>query len=342
MSPVGTERSLKAALRSGRQAVTARVTTALKRWEQWLVHRPRVAAVVSLVRDVIRAQGETRASLASAGAAFWLIIALFPAVTAAVSIFGLVVDQEDVTEAFNDLGNERQGSIGAAVSKQVAALTAAPASSLSLGLLISLLFSLWSVSNGSYNLMRAIRLSYGLLPQGYIVARYRGLIAGTAAVLMLGFIAFGSSAANSVNNRLSGFDQVLFTTLVFLPITTVFVTALICVLFRYSVAARTGVRRLLPGALLATIALVVLATALGWILSSFGGDSAVYGVAAGAVTGLIAVYTAIYIIVLGAIVNAHWPVELTEGTFWRIFRPRQIDQAGGQSVPQKKPNEVVT
>lgn len=338
--------SVKSAVLARREAWMLRLRSATTRWEQWLVHRPRTSAMVGLVRDVIRAQGETRASLASAGAAFWLIIALFPAVTAAVSIFGLIVDQEDVNEAFNDLGNERQGSIGAAVSKQVAALTAAPASSLSLGLLISLLFSLWSVSNGSYNLMRAIRLSYGLVPQGYVIARLRGLIAGTAAVLMLGLIAFGSSAANSINNQLSGFSQVLFTTFVFLPITTVVVTTLICLLFRYSVAERTGVRRLLPGTLLGTFALVVLATGLGWLLSSFGGDSAVYGVAAGAVTGLIAVYTAIYIIVLGAIVNAHWPAELTSGPFWGLFRPRQLTELDGQSEHQhdageKEADEVV-
>ena len=215
--------------------LVARANDILRRWEHWLIERPRVAAAVKLIRDVIRTQGETRASLASAGAAFWLTIALFPAVTAAISIFGLVVDQQELNDAFNDLGNERQGSLGAAVSKQVAALTEAPASSLSAGLIISLIFSLWSVSNGSYNLMRAIRLSYGLLPQGYVVARFRGLVAGTVAVFMLGFVAFGSSAANSVNNSLSGWRQLAFTTFVFLPVTTVVLTTLLCLLFRYSV-----------------------------------------------------------------------------------------------------------
>ena len=304
--------------------LVARANDILRRWEHWLIERPRVAAAVKLIRDVIRTQGETRASLASAGAAFWLTIALFPAVTAAISIFGLVVDQQELNDAFNDLGNERQGSLGAAVSKQVAALTEAPASSLSAGLIISLIFSLWSVSNGSYNLMRAIRLSYGLLPQGYVVARFRGLVAGTVAVFMLGFVAFGSSAANSVNNSLSGWRQLAFTTFVFLPVTTVVLTTLLSLLFRYSVATRTGVRGLLPGALIATFSLVLLATGLGLLLSTFGGDSAVYGVAAGAVSGLIAVYTAIYIIVLAAIVNAHWPTDLTTGLFWSFFGPHRV------------------
>ena len=221
---------LKSAVESRRDGVAARSTAALKRWEAWLAARPRIAALVQLVRDVIYHQGDTRASLAAAGAAFWLVIALFPAVTAAVSIFGLIVDPQDVTDAFDDLGSKREGSLSAAISKQVAALTAEPATSLSVGLVISLLFSLWSVSNGSYNLMRAIRLSYGIEPQTYVRARYRGLIAGLISVIALGLIAFGSSAINSVNNQLSGLYQVLFTFLVFFPVTLVVVAGFICVL----------------------------------------------------------------------------------------------------------------
>lgn len=316
---------LKSAVESRRDSVVARSEAAFKRWEGWLASRPRVAALVKLVRDVIYQQGETRASLAAAGAAFWLVIAIFPAVTAAVSIFGLIVDPKDGTDAFDDLGSKAQGSLSAAVSKQVAALTAEPAASLSIGLVISLLFSLWSVSNGSYNLMRAIRLSYGIQPQTYVRARYRGLVAGLISVIALGLIAFASSAVNSVNNQLSGFYQVLFTCVVFFPGTLTVVSGFVCVLYRYSVGTKTGFRSLLPGAVLATIGLVALATALTRLLLSFGGDSAVYGIAAGAVSSLIALYTAIYILVLGAIINAHWPTDVLAGDRWRR---RQAEHSG--------------
>jgi hypothetical protein len=51
-------------------------------------------------------------------------------------------------------------------------------------------------------------------------------------------------------------------------------------------------------------------------LGQFGNDAAVYGVAAGAVSGLIGVYTAIYIVELGAIINAQWPSELRAANLW--------------------------
>lgn len=288
--------------------------------QHWLVGRPRIAAIVVLIRDVIVAQGQTRASLASAGAAFWLVIALFPAVTAAVSIFGLVVDPAQVKEAFDDVGSNSAGSLGAAISQQITILTEAPAASLSLGLVISLLFSLWSVSTGTYALMRAIRLSYGLGPQGYIVARFRGLIAGTVAVVMIGLVAFASSTVASVNSQLSGLAQWAFTLLVYFPVTGVVITGSIMMLCRYSIATKTNLRNLLPGSVCATVSLILMVTVVSKIVTSFGGDSAVYGVAAGAVTSLIAVYTGIYVIVLGAIVNAHWPHRLASGRIGVLFQ----------------------
>ena len=42
-----------------------------------------------------------------------------------------------------------------------------------------------------------------------------------------------------------------------------------------------------------------------------------YGIAAGAVSSLIALYSAIYIVVLGAIINAHWPTDVMSGKRWR-------------------------
>ena len=89
-------------------------------------------------------------------------------------------------------------------------------------------------------------------------------------------------------------------------------------------------RSLLPGAVLATIGLVGLVTALTYLLSSFGGGSAVYGIAAGAVSSLIALYSAIYIVVLGAIINAHWPTDMLAGKRWRRRHTAKTAAADGK------------
>ena len=113
------------------------------------------------------------------------------------------------------------GSIGAAVSRQIAALSASPTGSLSLGLIVSLAFSLWAVSNGTYNLLRAIRLSYGLGPQAYVNARFRGVIAGLASVIAIGLIALVSSAIGGIDDGFPGWAKALVTVFVYLPLNAV-------------------------------------------------------------------------------------------------------------------------
>ncbi|HAM22428.1 MAG TPA: hypothetical protein DCQ04_09150 [Actinobacteria bacterium] len=307
---------LPAAIAAKSQRAVTHAHDAYGRFEGWLEPRPRTAAFVQLVRNVIKSQGETRASLAAAGAAFWLVIAIFPTITAVITIFGLVVDQQDLANALDDLGSQRQGSIGAAISRQIAALSASPTGSLSLGLIVSLAFSLWAVSNGTYNLLRAIRLSYGLGPQTYVTARYRGVVAGLATVFAIGVIALASSEIGAIDANLPGWAKALVAVFIYVPLTLLVVGGFIALLYRYGVSRRTGIFALLPGAVSATIALVLLVTLLSWVFAQFGNDSAVYGVAAGAVSGLIGVYTAIYIVVLGAIINAQWPSELRVANLW--------------------------
>lgn len=50
----------------------------------WLRNQPRLSALAAAVAGVIIKQSVYRLSLSAAGAAFWLVIAIFPAVFAAV------------------------------------------------------------------------------------------------------------------------------------------------------------------------------------------------------------------------------------------------------------------
>lgn len=300
---------LRAKAEVRKQATADRVAAASRRWEQWLASHPRSALLVKLIRDVITSQGETRASLASAGAAFWLVIAIFPAVTALVSIFGLVFDPKDLGTALGDVGTQHDGSLNKALAAQIEVLTAAPASSLSLGLVVSVALSLWSASNGTYNLLRAVRLSYALPAQGYVNARFRGYVSAVVAIVGLGVAALASAAIGAATAQLDGWAK-FGLNVILVPCNFAIWVLLFAALYRYGVAHKIGFRSLLPGAVLATVGLFGLVYVLTWVVGSFGGDSAVYGVAAGAVSGLIAVYLAIYIVVLGAIINAHWPQQL--------------------------------
>ena len=129
--------------------------------------------VVHVVRAVIREQGEEQVGLAASGAAFWLVIAAFPAAIAAVNIYGLVVSPDDVAKQVGDLASAGPSSLGSTLTDQLEKVAAAGHVGLTAGLVVSLVLAIWSASGGVYNLERAIRTAYGMRPERYMEARRR-------------------------------------------------------------------------------------------------------------------------------------------------------------------------
>src|SRR5262249_8591365 len=141
-----------------------------------LARHPQLSRALDLARRVMREQGEERVGLAASGAAFWLVISIFPTAIAAISIFGLVVSPQRVAADLGSLAHGAPSSLSSLVTAQLQRVAASDHAGLSTGLAVSILFAIWSASAGVYNLDRAIRLAYGLAPQSYVEARVRALL----------------------------------------------------------------------------------------------------------------------------------------------------------------------
>ena len=98
--------------------------------------------------------------LLAAGVAFYSFLALFPAMIAAVLLYGLVADPETITEQAGQVASALPQNAGSLVVTQMRTLAKAPEQSLSLGLLISLVLALWSASGGVGNVITALNLAY--------------------------------------------------------------------------------------------------------------------------------------------------------------------------------------
>jgi membrane protein len=265
-------------------------------------HR-RTGVVVRLLRAVMREQSAETVGLAASGAAFWLIISAFPTAIAAVSIFGLVVSPSDVAKHLAGLAKAGPSSLGSIVTEQLARVAAADHVGLSTGLVISLVLALWSASAGIYNLERAIRTAYGLRPERYVDARGRAFLGAFVTVIALGVLAFISAGISGAFARV---PEIVAVTLG-IPILLVLVTALIAGLYRFSIARPVGFRATLPGSLASAFGLAIVAVGFSTYLHFSTRFTAVYGALAGAVIAMIGTYLAVYVVLLGAVLN----VQLT-------------------------------
>jgi membrane protein len=263
------------------------------------VHHRHLARALRLLRAVMREQSKEQVGLAASGAAFWLIIAAFPTVIAAVSLFGLVVDPEDVAKDLEGLAKAGPTSFGSIVTDQLQRVTAAGHAGLSAGLVVSLVIAIWSASAGIYNRDRAIRSAYGVHPERYLEARRRAFFGALGTVIALGLFALLSAALSGWLARVPA----AVIAIIGIPALLVIITIAIAGLYRFSLARSVGFRAVLPGAIASACGLMLVAVGFSTYLRFSTRYAAVYGALAGAVIVMIGTYLAVYVVLLGAVFN---------------------------------------
>ncbi|MGE4010433.1 YihY/virulence factor BrkB family protein, partial [Pseudonocardia sp.] len=135
-----------------------------------------------------RAFAEAKADnvpILAGGVAYFAFLALFPALIAALTLYGLVADPAQVTAQVEQLAAALPAAARPIIVDQLRSVTAAGTRALGVGLVISVLAALWSASAGTMNLIRATNLAYDEEEsRGFLKLR------GTALLLTLGAVVF--------------------------------------------------------------------------------------------------------------------------------------------------------
>lgn len=103
---------------------------------------------------------EDRVTLIAAGAAFYLMLAIFPALGAFVSIYGFVADPTSIAGQIEFLQGVLPSGGLDLIYGQLESLAGQDPGALSLGLVITLAVSLWSANNGVKTLFEALNIAY--------------------------------------------------------------------------------------------------------------------------------------------------------------------------------------
>jgi membrane protein len=119
--------------------------------------------------------------LLAAGVAFYALLALFPAIIAGVSIYGLVADPQTVRDQINRLAETLSPETATLIGQQIQQVTSSAGGALGLATVIGILTALWSASSGMKALITGVNLAYDET-EGRKFVKLRGL----ALVLTLG------------------------------------------------------------------------------------------------------------------------------------------------------------
>lgn len=113
-----------------------------------------------IAKRVWQQTGEDNISILAAGVAFYSLLSIFPALTALVSVYGLVADPTIVQRELHDLRGVLPADAVSLLSGWLQQLAQRPQSSFGTGLVLSLLLSLWTARYATGAMMTALNVAY--------------------------------------------------------------------------------------------------------------------------------------------------------------------------------------
>jgi membrane protein len=138
---------------------------------------------------------EDRLLAVAAGVVFYGLLALFPAITAAVSLYGLFANASTINDQLSGLGGILPGSAVDIVHEQIEHLTAKSDAKLSFGFLVGLGVALWSANAGMKAIIDALNVVYEEKEKrGFIKLNLLSLAFTLAAIVSL-VLALGAVVA---------------------------------------------------------------------------------------------------------------------------------------------------
>ena len=253
-----------------------------------------------------------RVSLAAAGCAFYATLALFPAISMLISLYGLVFDPTTVEPHLEVLRGLLPAPAVALISDRVHLLVTKPSSSLGISLLISAGVTVWSTTTGTKSLIAAINLAYEERENRSIL-RYQVTAFGLTLLAVVGAV-LGLAALVGLPAVLGilgvATNQKVILQAISLALTLVFVVLALSLIYRYGPCRNTAKWRwVTPGSVLATFLWVAASVLFSFYVSDIATYATTYG-SLGAFVGLMMwFFVSAYVVLLGAELNAELELQ---------------------------------
>lgn len=239
--------------------------------------------------------------------AFFGFLSLFPAIIAAVLAYGLFADPKQIRDQAESVATALPSSARDLLLQQIETLTATPQQSLGIGLIISLAAALWSASGGVGHLMSAVNSAYDEEETRGFVRRKALALLLTLGAIVFSLVTIGLIAVAPVvldANEVSVLARLGLEAARWLLLLGAVTVALAVV---YRIAPDRDAPKLSwvsVGALVATVVWLVVSLAFSLYVDNFGSYGETYGSLAAVVVLLLWLWITVYVILLGAEINA--------------------------------------
>jgi len=257
-----------------------------------------------------------RVLLVAAGVTFYAILALFPAIGALVSIYGLIADPETINAQLANLQGILPSGALDIVGEQVKRIAAKGGGTLGFTAAFGVLLSIWSANGGMKAIFDALNIVYDEKEKrNFFWLNLRSLTFTAGALLFVVLALVGIVAVPAVLNFLNLGSMEWVISLLRWPILLLVVLGSLALLYRYGPSRDTAQWRWVTwGSGVAAFLWIAVSALFSWYVSSFGKYNETYG-SLGAIIGFMTwIWISTTIVLLGAELNAEMEHQTAKDT----------------------------
>ncbi|MBQ0824813.1 YihY/virulence factor BrkB family protein [Microvirga terrae] len=253
----------------------------------------------------------------AAGVTYYALLALFPAIAALVSIYGLFADPATIQDHLNTLSGVLPSGALDIIREQVTRIASKGGGALGFGFIFGLGLSLWSANAGMKAIFDALNIVYGedekrsfvklnLLSLSFTLGAIVFILVALTGIIilpiLLNFIGLGSGAEWLVS-------------LARWPILLIGVVLGLSLIYRFGPSRdKAEWRWVTPGGIIAAVLWLAVSMLFSWYVANFGSYNETYG-SLGAVIGFMTwIWLSTIVVLLGAEINSEMEHQTAKDT----------------------------
>jgi membrane protein len=274
---------------------------------------------------------EDQLPLVSAAVAFYALLAIFPAMIALVTIYGLVADPADVERQLAGMSEMLPETAREVIGGQMRGLAGQSSGALSFGLVASLLGALWVASGGAFALIRAVNIAYDEEERrGFLKLRALALLFTLAGIVLFGVVVFLIGVLPAIF-AFVGLGDVVQRALEIgrWPLLAALAAFAISAVYRYAPCrTKPKWRWVTWGGAVAPVVWLGATALFSYYVSSFGNYQQTYGAIGGVIVLLLWLYITSFAVLFGAELDAEMEHQTTRDS--TVGEPAPMGERGAQ------------
>ena len=252
--------------------------------------------------------GKDRVVAVAAGLTFYAILALFPAITALVSVYGIFADPTQIQQHLSGLSGVVPEGALSVVGDQIKLISANGGSTLGLAFFFGLAVALWSANSGMKALFDALNVAYEANESRSFVRLNAISLLFTLSAIALTLVALSGAVILPwvLDNVFPGYAFVatLIRWLTW-PIGIAAALLGLAVVYRFGPDREKPLWRwVTPGSLLATLFLILASAGFAYYAANFGSYNKTYGTLGAAIAFMTWLWISSIVVLVGAELNA--------------------------------------